>query len=174
MDSHSFAVLATDAHGWAALARFEAPSIHHHHSVIRNIAMRLIRPSTLLLVILVPITLASCSSNPQAPPPSEARRLLKSCADLMPSPDPSVEKPIEVRRVQPIPPRNAGSSGFACVQGTVALDGRLTALKLLRTDNPAFVPACLDALQQWAYKPAVRSGTPVPLDIVVSLSFSRH
>lgn len=115
-----------------------------------------------------------CSGASSPRPPSEARQLLKSCADLMPTPDPSVTAPIELRRVQPVPPRNAGSSGFACVQATVALDGRLTDLRLLRTDNPAFVPACLNALQQWTYKPATASGTPIPLEIVVSLSFSRR
>jgi TonB family protein len=92
----------------------------------------------------------------------------------MPQPDSSVAPPVEVRRVQPLPPRNAGSSGYACVHATVSVDGRLTALKLLRTDNPAFVSSCMDALQQWSYKPAERFGTPVPLDIVVSLSFSRR
>lgn len=136
--------------------------------------MRPFRSLLLLVLACGPLVLAGCSANPQPPRPSEAQQLLKSCADLMPQSDSSVAQPVEVRRVQPIPPRNAGSSGYACVKATVSVDGRLTALTLLRTDNPAFVPACMDALQQWSYKPATRSGTPVPLDIVVSLSFSRR
>ncbi len=130
-------------------------------------------PVALLAAALVLVVAAACSGGSSAPPPSAAQALLKSCQDLMLPPDPSVMPPIEERRVMPRPPRNAGSSGYACIQGTVSEQGHLTAFKVLRTDNPAFVPACMEALQQWQYKPASRSGTPVAVDLVVSLSFSR-
>lgn len=130
-------------------------------------------PVALVSAALVCVVAAACSSGATAPRPSAAQALLKSCEDLMLAADPSLTPPIVERRVMPRPPRNAGSSGYACIQGTVSEEGRLTAFKVLRTNNPAFVPACLEALQQWRYEPAVRSGTPVAVDLVVSLSFSR-
>lgn len=131
-------------------------------------------PVAIVSTALVLVVAAACSGGSSVPPPSAAQALLKSCQDLMLAPDPSVTPPIEERRVMPRPPRSAGSSGYACIQGTVSEQGHLTAFKVLRTDNPAFVPACMEALQQWQYKPASRSGTPVAVDLVVSFSFARN
>ena len=123
-------------------------------------------------VVLAPIATACSASSPgrAGPIPPDSR---EACRGLFPELDTSVTPPVEVRRVQPRPPRAAGDSGFACVQVTVSAQGAVLAPRLLRTNNPRFAEACLDAVLQWQYQPALRQGAPVPLDIVVSSSFAR-
>jgi TonB family protein len=119
------------------------------------------------------VTLAACSGGASRPPRSVARDLLVSCQELAIPPDSSVQPPVEIVRIQPHPPRSARSSGFACIQATVTTEGLLSAFKVLRTDNSPFAHACLEALREWRYKPAVHAGSPVPFDLVVTLTFSR-
>jgi TonB family protein len=124
------------------------------------------------VIALAPMSLACSEASPSrvGPIPPDSR---EACRGLFPDLDTSITPPVELRRLQPRPPRAAGDSGFACVQVTVSAQGTVISPRLLRTNNPIFAAACLDTVLQWQYRPALRHGGPVPLDIVVSSSFAR-
>jgi TonB family protein len=65
----------------------------------------------------------------------------------------------------------------ARVQGEVVLDvdiskeGTIEVLRT-RTGHPMLIPAAIDAVKQWRYKPYLRNGEPVPVRTEVTVDFS--
>src|SRR5262249_16378941 len=61
-------------------------------------------------------------------------------------------------------------SGTVIFRATVGIDGKLSNIRV--TDAPAeLVPAALDAVKQWVYRPAKLNGKPVGADPVIPLRF---
>jgi TonB family protein len=62
-------------------------------------------------------------------------------------------------------------SGTVIFRATVGIDGKLSNIRV--TDAPAeLVPAALDAVKQWVYRPAKLNGKPVEADTVITLRFA--
>jgi periplasmic protein TonB len=65
----------------------------------------------------------------------------------------------------------------ARVQGEVVLDvdiskeGMIEGLRTL-TGHPMRIPAAIDAVKQWRYKPYLLNGEPVPVQTQVTVNFS--
>lgn len=98
---------------------------------------------------------------------------------VLPSPEP-VLTPVGVDRrfagdVQPpYPPalQREEIEGNVTVRVQVGIDGRVTAVELVRADNPAFFASTRDwALKRWRFKPATRDGAPVVAWITRTLRF---
>lgn len=74
----------------------------------------------------------------------------------------------------PYPPalQRAEIEGNVTVRVQVGLDGRVTAVELVRADNPAFFASTRDwALRRWRFKPATRDGVPVAAWIIRTVRF---
>jgi TonB family protein len=107
--------------------------------------------------------------------------LLVSCF-LLPVVAQEARKPVSVPegtmqellilRVKPVPPDDAGH-----VQGEVALKaaidktGSVESLELM-SGNPLLVPAAIEAVKQWKYRPYEVNGIPVAVEATIRLEFS--
>lgn len=100
-----------------------------------------------------------------APPPAPAAPAIKVGGDVQP--------PKLVSSVMPVYPpvaRSAGVAGNVVVQVSVGPTGAVVATKVV--SGPAMLrQAAVDALKRWKYQPGTLNGTPVAVDITVTMSF---
>jgi TonB family protein len=87
---------------------------------------------------------------------------------------PEVAQDLLTNKVMPAYPNLARQ---AHVQGMVVLDVDISeegGIESVRTvsGHPMLIPAAIDAVQQWRYKPYRLNGSPVPLQTQVTVSFS--
>jgi TonB family protein len=86
----------------------------------------------------------------------------------------AIKPPIKIKDVAPIYP---GAAKLANTQGTVIMDltvgpdGKVSAVKVLRS-VPALEAAAVDAAKQWQYQPTLINGTPTPVITTVAVNFS--
>jgi len=67
--------------------------------------------------------------------------------------------------------KSAGVAGKVVVQASVNASGVVVATKVL--SGPAMLrQAAVDALRRWKYQPATLNGSPVAVDITVTMSFN--
>ena len=86
----------------------------------------------------------------------------------------SVKAPTLLKRVAPTYPPIALSarvSGIVILESTIGVDGRVIDAKILRS-IPLLDQAALDAVKQWEYTPTLLNGTPVPVVMTATVSFS--
>lgn len=87
---------------------------------------------------------------------------------------PEVTKPKLVHRVEPEVPevsRRKGTKGNVELAAVIDEDGRVTAARIVSSNDFAFAIASLDAVMRWTYEPARRDGRPVAVRFVVKTSF---
>jgi TonB family protein len=100
-----------------------------------------------------------------APPPAPAAPAIKIGG--------AVEPPRLVSSVMPIYPpvaKSAGVAGRVVLEASVNTSGVVVATKVL--SGPAMLrQAAVDALRRWKYQPATLNGSPVAVDITVTMSF---
>jgi protein TonB len=105
------------------------------------------------------------SASDVAPPPAPAAPAIKIGGDVQP--------PKLVSSVMPIYPpvaKSAGVAGKVVLQASVSVSGVVVATKVL--SGPAMLrQAAVDALRRWKYQPATLNGSPVAVDITVTMSF---
>jgi TonB family protein len=105
------------------------------------------------------------SASDVAPPPLPAAPAIKVGGDVQP--------PKLVSSVMPVYPsvaRSAGVSGKVVVQASVSATGQVVATKVI--SGPVLLrPAAVDAVRRWKYQPATLNGTPVAVDITVTMTF---
>lgn len=84
-----------------------------------------------------------------------------------------VQPPKLVSSVMPVYPsvaRSAGVSGKVIVQASISATGAVVATSVI--SGPALLrQAAVDAVRHWKYQPATLNGTPVAVDISVTMSF---
>jgi protein TonB len=108
------------------------------------------------------------SGNPPVPPPPKP---VKSNGPVRVGG--RVQAPTLVRRVNPIYPPLAKATH---TQGTVVLDciidkhGNITQMKLV-SGQPLLVHAAFAAVQQWKYQPTLLNGSPVAVEMHVTVTF---
>jgi periplasmic protein TonB len=105
------------------------------------------------------------SASDVGPPPAPAAPAIKIGGNVQP--------PKLVSSVMPIYPvvaKSAGVAGQVVLQVSVNASGVVVATKVL--SGPAMLrQAAVDALRRWKYRPATLNGTPVAVDITVTMSF---
>ncbi|MGZ5564656.1 MAG: energy transducer TonB [Chthoniobacterales bacterium] len=81
-----------------------------------------------------------------------------------------------IHKVIPVYPnlaRNSRISGMVRLQATVSAEGTVEKLEVL-SGNPMLVPAAVDAVRQWVYRPTILHNIPVeviaPIDVIFTLS----
>lgn len=85
-----------------------------------------------------------------------------------------IQQPRLIQEVQPVYPILAKAEH---VQGDVVIDsvidakGNVTEMKLV-SGHPLLVTAAFDAVRQWKYQPTLLDGTPIPVEMHVTVHFS--
>jgi TonB family protein len=77
-------------------------------------------------------------------------------------------------KVQPVYPplaRQARIQGSVVLKTIIAKDGSIESLALM-SGHPMLVPAAIDAVKQWKYKPYLINGRPVAVDTQVLVNFT--
>jgi len=78
-----------------------------------------------------------------------------------------------IHRVQPVYPRNAiitRTEGTVVLAALIDTSGRITQLHAL-SGHPLLIPAAIDAVRQWRYKPYVLNGAPVEVETQINVNF---
>jgi protein TonB len=86
----------------------------------------------------------------------------------------NIEAPALIKRVEPVYPNIAmvaNVTGIVILEATVSADGRVEAVKVLRSVK-LLDQAAVEAVRQWRYSPLVLNGVPSPFVLSVTLSFS--
>ena len=79
-----------------------------------------------------------------------------------------------ISRVQPIYPKLAittHTEGTVVLAALIDTTGRITQLHAI-SGHPLLVPAAIDAVRQWRYKPYLLNGSPVEVETQVSVIFN--
>jgi TonB family protein len=79
---------------------------------------------------------------------------------------PDAEKQFDFRR-PPVPPDKADE--FIILRGVIREDGSVDKLRLLRGVVPLADQAALAAFARWKFRPALRQGKPVAVEILVGV-----
>ena len=79
-----------------------------------------------------------------------------------------------ISRVQPIYPplaRSARIQGPVLLRAIISRTGTIENLQAI-SGHPMLIPAALDAVRQWRYRPYVLNGEPVEVETQVTVNFS--
>ncbi|SRR5258708_3337847 len=98
---------------------------------------------------------------------------------------PKPQKPAKFRVSQGVMARNAiytppplypqeaksrGVQGDVIIEATIDREGKIANLKVVKGD-PLLVPAALDTVKQWKYKPLTLKGEPVEVETTILIRF---
>jgi protein TonB len=85
-----------------------------------------------------------------------------------------VTQGLKIRDVRPTYPalaRQARIQGTVLLQAVISKDGSIQGLRVL-SGHPMLIPAAIDAVKQWKYKPYILNGEPVEVDTQVTVNFT--
>ncbi len=121
--------------------------------------------------------IGSYSFEVQPPPPPQPK------VEKKPAPPPPPSGPVRVsqsvqaakiiRRVQPAYPqiaRQAGIGGKVRLRAIISRAGEIEQLQVL-SGHPFLVPAAVQAVKQWRYRPTLLSGEPVQVATEIEVNF---
>jgi protein TonB len=128
----------------------------------------------------VPNSLITSATQPAAPPapPRVEPRVEPTPVKQAPPAAPmrvsgSVQEAKLIHKViPPYPPlaKQARISGKVELTGFIATDGRIRQLQVL-SGHPLLVPAAVDAVRQWVYRPTLLNGDPVEVIAPITVHF---
>ena len=117
----------------------------------------------------------SCATSPapaQEVSAEEGTRLRSAAKQARDCPDRVNPVPISFAKSDyPRELRRAKVEGIVVVEGIVTIDGRVVALRLVKSPHPKLSAIALDAASRARYKPATCSGQPVPSEVWIHRSF---
>lgn len=85
-----------------------------------------------------------------------------------------VKPPAKIETVPPIYPqeaKDAGIHGVVVLEATIAEDGSVRDVEVLRS-IPELDGAAIDAVRQWRYQPTLLNGVAVPVTITTTINFT--
>jgi TonB family protein len=79
-----------------------------------------------------------------------------------------------IHRVKPIPPGDltTGAENVVMLKATIAKSGNVQNLKMV-SGHPMLVPAALEAVKQWKYRPYEVNGIPRVVETTIRVEFSK-
>lgn len=86
-----------------------------------------------------------------------------------------IKPPMKIKDVRPAYPPAAmaeGRQGIAIVEAVIGADGTVTDAKVIRSIGGDLDRAALDAVYQWAFRPTMLNGQPVPVIMTVTVNFT--
>ncbi|MGI9101750.1 MAG: energy transducer TonB [Terriglobales bacterium] len=113
--------------------------------------------STLLEHVLTPL-----AATPSPPPPARVS---------LPS---RVSQAFLIQQVKPeYPPlaRTAGIQGTVVLSAIISRSGQIEGLRVL-SGHPLLVPAAIDAVQRWRYRPYLLNGQPYEVETQITINFT--
>jgi TonB family protein len=87
---------------------------------------------------------------------------------------PQMSSGLLIKEVQPVYPplaRQANVRGMVVLDADISRDGAVEALRMVH-GHPLLVPAAIDAVKQWRYKPFMLNGQPTPISTQISVNFN--
>lgn len=81
-----------------------------------------------------------------------------------------------IKKVQPAYPeaaRAAGAEGSIVLTAIIAASGAIQELRL-NSGDPLLVPAAMDAVRQWVYKPYLLKDEPIEVETTITVKFRLH
>ena len=120
---------------------------------------------------------SSIGTGPELPLPISGTRVIPAVA-----PPPTVKREFRqssmlegslIRKVQPIYPplaRSARISGSVVLAAVISRDGTMENLKLI-SGHPMLVPAALQAVSQWRYRPYILNGDAIEVETQITVNF---
>ena len=88
----------------------------------------------------------------------------------------NIRPPQKLEDAAPVYPptmRDAGLEGLVPMEALIGLDGRVASVRVLTAQvHPEFVRAAEEAVRQWVFSPTLLNGTPVEVEMTVSVQFS--
>jgi protein TonB len=154
---------------------------------VTPVVVRMTQPSSIPRII-------STGPEPQANQIAMTQCLNKDCGmpsgdipggwgpDLPPVPPKHVEKPLQIShidpghiilRIEPVYPplaRATRTQGAVTLHATISRDGVIENLQLVG-GHPLLVPAALDAVKQWRFRPYVLNGQPIEVETEITINF---
>ncbi len=85
-----------------------------------------------------------------------------------------IQAPRKIAHANPVCPSTT-EAGSTSVQltGRIGIDGLTTDLRAVSTDAPAaYVASALEAVRQWAFSPTLLNGSPIEVNITVTITYS--
>jgi len=85
-----------------------------------------------------------------------------------------ISQALLTRKVVPVYPplaRQAHVQGEVVVDADISKDGAVETLRTL-SGHPLLVPAAIDAVKQWHYKPYLLNGEPIPVETQITVNFT--
>ena len=94
--------------------------------------------------------------------------------DQKPGDAPSMHAPVPFRKLEPVSPVPSANRVERRIQVSAVIkkDGTVDRVSLLRSAPAAMARAVIQDLQSWEFKPAMRAGVPVDVDVVVEIPFN--
>jgi len=111
-------------------------------------------------------TFAACTASVAAHPPTESIRPASPPGKIVPP-----RKKKDVRPLYPPAAQQAGVQGTVIMEATVASTGCISAAHVVKSIR-GLDAAALWAVSQWEYTPTLLNGTPVPVIMMVSSTFT--
>jgi len=68
--------------------------------------------------------------------------------------------------------RQAHISGVVHLHATIAANGTIQQLEVIPPSHPLLIPAAMEAVRTWRYKPTLLNGEPVAVETTIDVSFS--
>jgi periplasmic protein TonB len=85
-----------------------------------------------------------------------------------------IREPRKTRNVNPVYPREAVASriqGVVILECTISPQGKVVAVKTLRSVAPMLDESAITAVKQWEYTPTLLNGVAVPVIMTVTVNF---
>ena len=73
----------------------------------------------------------------------------------------------------PALPPDAEQHGTVMLLVGVNTKGHVAAVRVLRSDEPAFEKSAVETVKKWKFKPAEKNGQPVPVQVTVEMKFQK-
>lgn len=70
-------------------------------------------------------------------------------------------------------PADAEPRGAVVMLVGITAKGRVQAVRVLRSDEPAFETSAVNTVKKWKFHPAEKSGQAVPVQVTVEMKFER-
>jgi len=73
----------------------------------------------------------------------------------------------------PVLPPDAEQHGTVVLLVGVNSKGHVEAVRVLRSDEPAFEQSAVATVKKWRFKPGEKNGQPVPVQVTVEMKFQK-
>lgn len=125
------------------------------------------------VLLLLVLSLIACTTGTAGGPDQPGGFSPDVCLQRAELP-PDVEPPVSILTPQPGAPRSGPDRGYACVQATIDVEGRVSDPEILDTNNREFALSVSRTVRNWKFEPATREGEPVEIRYTLLSTYQRY